>query len=187
MTSKNLIGLIFCLSLFMVSCTLQDESLSLTELETIESDSDARQFAGQRSGATQISGIGFYAGTECDAAGEGADFALYLTGDFVGCLYVFVDDYECSPSGTYRETGREYFIGTYNDETGSFWTNYKFESKFEGCDESGAFLGAEIFGRCQHPIENDSGEGVFEGVTGRIDFKDNVVTHEFPYRGHLRY
>jgi len=187
MTSKKLIGLITCLSLLIASCTKQNDNLSPTELETIEYNSDATQIAGQRSGATQIEGIGFFAENECDVVGEGAHFALYLTGDLEGCLYVYVEDYECSPSGTYREEGQEHFIGTYNGETGSFWTNYKFEAKYEGCNEDGSFLGLEIFGRCQHPIQNGSGEGVFEGVSGRLDFKDDVENGTFPYRGHLKY
>ena len=76
------------------------------------------------------------------------------------------------------------FVGTYNGEEGTFWTNYRFEAKYEGC-EDGFFVGAEIFGRCQHPIVEGSGTGVFEGATGRIDFKDNVDTGEFPYKGHI--
>ena len=45
------------------------------------------------SGATQISGMGVYAETgECSSGGEGSSFALKLTGDLNGCLYVFIDD-----------------------------------------------------------------------------------------------
>jgi hypothetical protein len=55
-----------------------------------------------------------------------------MTGDLEGCLYIFVDEYECSPSGTYREIGRELFVGSYNGGSGSFWTTYKFEAKYEG-------------------------------------------------------
>jgi hypothetical protein len=139
-------------------------------------------------GATQISGIGFFASeSDCDYTSEGADFALLLTGDLEGCLFVYVEEYTCSPSGTYRESGMEYFVGTYNGEFGTFWTTYNFEAKYEGCSEDGFFLGAEIFGRCQHPVVKESGSGVFEGVTGRLNFKDNVETGEFPFKGHLRY
>lgn len=137
-------------------------------------------------GAEQFSGVGYFADESTCGADVGADFALQMTGDLDGCLYVFVETYECSPSGTYRESGKEYFIGTYKGEHGTFWTNYKFEAKYEGC-EDGFFVGAEIFGRCQHPIVKGSGTGVFEGATGRIDFKDNVVTGELPYRGHIKY
>lgn len=148
----------------------------------------AAQAPGQARGAIQISGVGFYATpAECDASGQGATYAVRMTGDFEGCFYVYVDNYNCSPSGTYRETGREYFVGTYNGGSGTFWTNYKFESKFEGCSPDGSYLGAEIFGRCQHPVIKGSGTGVFEGVSGRLDFKDDIAAGDFPYRGHLQY
>lgn len=136
-------------------------------------------------GATQIAGIGFFddSGVCADPEGDGADFALRLTGDVVGCLYVFVETDACSPSGTYRETGNEIFVGQYNGEAGTFRTTYKFEAKYEDCPN----LLGEIFGRCQHPIISGSGEGVFEGVTGRFDFKDDIEAGNFPFRGHLRY
>lgn len=145
-------------------------------------------FANNNPGGTQISGIGFYATTgECDYPGQGAAYAIRMTGDLEGCLYAFIDDYECSPSGTYREEGREYFVGTYNGQPGTFWTTYKFEAKYEGCAENGAPLGAEIFGRCQHPVTEGSGTGVFAGVTGRLNFKDDIEAGNFPYRGSLRF
>jgi hypothetical protein len=126
-------------------------------------------------GATQISGIGFFDITdECNSPGQGASYALQLTGDLEGCHYFFVEEFECSPSGTYREEGRELFVGTYNGQAGTFWTTYKFEAKYEGCAEDGSYIGAEILGRCQHPIVPGSGTGVFEGVTGRLDFKDDI-------------
>ena len=144
--------------------------------------------ANNGSGATQISGIGFYATTgECDYISQEAAYAIRMTGDLQGCLYAFIDDYECSPSGTYREEGREYFVGTYNGQSGTFWTTYKFEARYEGCSENGAPLGAEIFGRCQHPIVAGSGTGVFNGVTGQINFKDDIEAGNFPYRGQLRF
>lgn len=145
--------------------------------------------SGNARGATQISGVGFFAtAAECNSPlGQGADYAVRMTGDLEGCLYAFIDEFECSPSGTYREVGREYFIGTYNGNAGTFWTTYKFEAKYEGCAANGAPLGAEIFGRCQHPVTADTGTGVFEGVTGRLDFKDDVVAGNFPYRGHLQF
>ena len=143
--------------------------------------------ANKGSGAMQISGVGFYAtAAECDdAAGQGAAYAIKMTGDLEGCLYAFIDDFECSPSGTYREEGREYFVGTYNGQPGTFWTTYKFEAKYEDCD--GGPLGAEIFGRCQHPIAEGSGTGVYNGVSGQINFKDDIEAGNFPYRGRLQY
>jgi hypothetical protein len=138
-----------------------------------------------RSVDSQISGIGYLAtATECDFPAQNATYALKMTGELEGCLFIFVDERECSPSGTYRHVGREYFVGTYKGGSGTFWSTFRFEGKFEGCD-NGAFVGAEIFGRCQHPIVDGSGEGVFEGVRGRLDFKDDVELVNFPYRGHL--
>ena len=137
-------------------------------------------------GATQISGVGFYdddvTDVTCrDPEGAGADYALVMTGDLEeGCLYAFVETQESSPSGTYRETGTETFVAS--DGSGTFSTTYRFEAKYEDVDN----LAGEIFGRCQHPIVEGSGTGIFEGVTGRLDFKDDVETGNFLYRGHLR-
>ena len=135
-------------------------------------------------GATQMSGVAFFdEGNICDdSEGEGADFALIMTGDLEGCLYTFVETDESSPSGTYRETGTELFVGSWGDETGTFETTYRFEAKYEDVDT----LSGEIHGRCQHPIVEGSGTGIFEGVSGIVFFKDDVEAGNFPYRGHLR-
>src|SRR5574341_1577464 len=95
-------------------------------------------------GATQIEGIGFFAEPgECtDLEGSGSTFALLLTGDLEGCHYVFVEDSECSPSGAYRETGHEIFVGEYDGEGGTFSTTYRFEAKYQDCPN----LVGEIFG-----------------------------------------
>lgn len=131
-------------------------------------------------GATQISGIAYFdAAGECaDPEGAGSDFGVIMTGDLEGCLYIFVETSQCSPSGTYLETGHEIFV----DEDGTFETNYRFEGKYQDCTT----LAVEIFGRCQHPIVAGSGKGDYEGVTGRIDFKDDIEAGNFPYRGHLK-
>jgi hypothetical protein len=143
--------------------------------------------ADRTTGAIQLGGIGYYAlPEECNSVTAGATYSVKLTGDLQGCLYVYVDNFDCSPSGTYRESGREHFVGNYNGGAGEFWTAYNFESKYEGCAENGAALGAEIFGRCQHPIVAGSGTGVFTGATGRLAFKDDVVVGNFPYTGHIQ-
>jgi hypothetical protein len=139
-------------------------------------------------GATQISGIGVYAEEdECDdPRGAGAAYALVLDGYLEGCLYTFVDDSKSSPSGTYREIGRELFIGSTPKGTGTFRTTYRFEAKYEDVTDPAT----EIFGRCQHPIVEGSGTGIFKGVTGILFFKDVIEAGNdpyFPYRGHLRY
>lgn len=135
------------------------------------------------SGAIQISGIAFAAEAgECtDPEGNGSDFGVRMTGDLEGCHYVFVESAVCSPSGTYRETGTETFVA--GDGSGTFRTTYRFEAKFQDC----ANLVGEIVGRCQHPIIASSGEGLYEGVTGRLDFKDDIEAGNFPYRCHLRW
>lgn len=180
----NYLKLFGCvMAMLVMGCSTVDPEPAETEINLKAVKGSANM------GATQISGIGFFADPiDCDSEGQGADFALLLTGDDIeGCLYVFVESHDCSPSGTYRETGTELFVGFYNGQFGTFETSYKFEAKYEGCDEEGFFVGAEIFGRCQHPITKKSGTGVFEGVTGRLDFKDNVETGELPFRGHLKY
>jgi hypothetical protein len=137
-------------------------------------------------GAQQIRGIGIFDDINfCqDAEGEGADFATIMSGDLEGCQYVFVDSYSCTPSGVYTELGTEvYVVEGPNGETGTFATTYRFSAKYEDCST----LTGEIFGRCQHPITAGSGTGDFEGVTGRLDFKDDIEAGNFPYRGHLRW
>jgi Protein of unknown function (DUF3224) len=140
-------------------------------------------------GATQISGVAVYddpAVGKCPdpPPGVASDYPpLVMTGSLDGCLYTDVLTTADSPSGTYRETGTEFFVGSYSGRSGTFATTYRFEGKYEDVDN----LIGEIFGRCQHPIVEGSGTGVFAGVSGRLDFKDEVETGTFFYRGHLRY
>lgn len=188
MKIRTSLALIMCMVIFR-SCT--KDRLGTRQLQsngTFETASviQSHQTADRITGVFQISGTGYLATPdECDAASVGATYALKLTGDLEGCHYIFIDSYECSPSGTYRESGREYFVVTYKGQSGSFWTTYHFQAKYEGCAIDGAPLGAEIFGRCQHPITVGSGQGAFEGVTGRLDFVDNITTGDYPYTGHL--
>jgi hypothetical protein len=140
-------------------------------------------------GATQISGVAFYADdarvhvTCDDPRGEGADYVpLVMTGDLEeGCLYTFIETSAFSPSGTYRETGRELFVSS--DGASTFRTTYRFEGKYEDLNDPAT----EIFGRCQHPIVEGSGTGIYEGVSGTLLFKDDIEAGNFPYRGHLQY
>lgn len=188
MNKRIFTSLIFFLALIIAGCN-KDTPVSPAPIQNEQGSALTKAGKASRiSGETQISGVGFYAEAgECSAAIQGVAYVVKMTGDIAGCLYVFVDEFDCSPSGTYREKGREYFVGTYNGERGTFWTNYQFESKYEQCAENGAALGAEIFGRCQHPIAAGSGEGVFKGVTGRLDFQDDIVAGNFPFRGHLKF
>jgi hypothetical protein len=139
---------------------------------------------------TQISGVGVF-----DTAGACAppptgyadftDFTLVMTGSLEGCWYTKIDTRtdNGAPSGVYHETGREVFVGSLNGgPAGTFATNYKFESKWD----PDFTTGAELKGRCQHPIVTGSGTGGFAGATGRVDFKDEVSTGRFLYRGHIK-
>jgi len=158
-------------------------TLAIVAFISVASTAPSPALAG---GATQISGVGFYdddvTDVTCDdSEGAGADYALVMTGDLEeGCLYTFPDHVtaQSSPSGTYRETGTETFVAS--DGSGTFETTYRFEAKYD-------LAGGEIFGRCQHPIVEGSGTGIYEGVSGRIDMKDDIVEVNFPYRGHLRW
>ena len=142
------------------------------------------KISGLAEGAIQISGVGYYAepGACNDPEGQGSDYVLTLTGDLAGCHYVFIETATCSPGGAYSETGTETFVGLYNGAPGTFRTTYLFTAKYKDC----ANLVGEIAGRCQHPLVPGSGEGVFEGVAGRLDMQDDIEMGNFPYRGHFR-
>jgi hypothetical protein len=87
-----------------------------------------------------------------------------------------------SPSGLYQERGEEVFVWSLDGgPVGTFQTTYKFTSKWD----PHVSTGSEVHGRCQHPIVAGSGTGGFEDVRGRVDFRDDVVTGEYLYRGHL--
>ena len=185
MNNKLFVRLIFCLGLIMPGCSKEQ---SVPEELVVDEPETTTTFG---KGAQQVDGIGFFDETpECIYGVPGLDqpaYAVKMTGDLTGCLFIFVDSYKCSPSGTYREVGREFFRGTYKGQSGTFWTTYKFEAKYEGCNPDGSYEGLEIFGRCQHPIVDGSGTGVFAGVTGRLDMKDDIANANYPYRGHFKF
>ena len=187
--NKKPLLLIFSMAVIAFCCTKDDAGSNASTSKQRTSLLNANKLASasaKGSGAQQISGVSFFAeAAECDVPAQGAAYALHMTGSLEGCLYTYVDEWECSPSGTYREIGREYFVGLYNGQMGTFWTNYKFEAKYEGCAIDGSFIGAEIKGRCQHPIAVGKGTGVFAGATGRLDMKDDLVAGNYPYTGHF--
>ena len=74
----------------------------------------------------------------------------------------------CTRSAARRSSSGASMAG----RVGTFATTYKFSSKWAP-DVS---TGSEVHGRCQHPIVAGSGTGGFAGVTGRVDFKDDVAT-----------
>ena len=159
-------------------------ALALTIALVAAKDVSAAPSPERAGGATQISGVALFDVDDiCDSESVGADYALLMSGDLEGCLYTFVDTENArrSPSGTYLETGTETFVAS--DGSGTFRTTYRFEAKYEDPTDPAT----EIFGRCQHPIVEGSGRGIYEGVSGELFFKDDVVTGEYFYRGHLRY
>ena len=124
-------------------------------------------------GATQVSGtiVGF------DCTELEADYAFRIDGNLEGCVYGTITEARSHLSGTYQEVADEIFIGTYNGQAGTFeMTEFYTEKRIDGVLE---------FARCKHPIVTGSGTGVFEGVTGRLDFKDDVVAGTSEYKGHL--
>jgi hypothetical protein len=134
----------------------------------------------------QISGVAVFDTTgECSSPPTGyEDFTQVMTGSLAGCWYTNIETQKDNgaPSGVYIESGKEIFVGSLNGgPEGTFSTTYKFESKWDP-DVS---TGSEVHGRCQHPIVAGSGTGGFEGATGRVDFKDEVTTGKFFYRGHI--
>lgn len=154
------------------------------------------------SGTTQIGGTGAFHAVypaaftaDCpEPAGYGNFDAITLelnSGNLRGCWYTLVEAWRFSPDAdaspvVYQERGREVFVGAWYDDAGAligegtFETTYKFTSKYED-----ASLAVEIHGRCQHPIAEGTGTGVFAGATGRVDFKDDVDTGVLTYRGHI--
>lgn len=129
---------------------------------------------------TQIGGEAIYdADGSCAASPYPTTYALELTGDLVGCLYSIWEQTVGTPSGLYQEKGEETFIGCLADGVtcGTFTTRYTFTAKF-------APDGSQINGRCQHPITGGTGD--FSGITGRLDFKDDVTTGIATYRGHIK-
>jgi hypothetical protein len=136
----------------------------------------------------QVDGPASFDEEACPAPPEGfEDFTDYpgllLQGDLEGCLYTDVQETRGTPTdGVYVEMGQEVFVGTLNGgEPGTFTTTYRFQGKYAA--------GAEVFGRCQHPIVDGSGTGGFEGATGRLDFKDLIEDSgvTYVYRGHIRF
>ena len=116
-----------------------------------------------------------------NAAGDACTDAsadLTMAGGLVGCWYIdsLVQTGE-TPSGNAMFSGTEHFTGCVNSDGdavcdpdepfGTFSTTFTFSAKFDAD-------GNEIHGRCNHPIVD--GDGGFDGVTGVLNFTDDVTT-----------
>jgi hypothetical protein len=133
----------------------------------------------------QLAGTAFIqppTGGTCPVVEAYSDYPpIVMEGSLEGCWYTnIIGTPEPNPGGVYLESGEELFVGTLNGgPVGTFTTRYKFEAKLDSA-------GAEIRGRCQHPIVAGSGTGGFAGATGRVDFKDIIVDPiTYVYRGHI--
>ena len=140
--------------------------------------------AASAAGAVQISGS-TTGGGPCGSppAGFGTvDYVIPVAGDLAGCIYGHITVSRSHPSGTYQEVADEIFVGSWGDLEGTFELNENYTAKFGADTPAGYF-----FGRCEHPIVASSGTNEFEGVSGRLDFKDDPATGTAAYTGHLRF
>jgi hypothetical protein len=134
--------------------------------------------------ADQVSGS-TVGGGPCDSppAGFGTvDYVIPVAGDLAGCIYGHITLSRAHPGGTYQEVADEIFVGSWGDLEGTFQLQENYTAKF-GADTPAGFF----FGRCKHPIVTGSGTDDFEGVSGRLDFKDDPATGTAAYTGHLRF
>jgi len=136
-------------------------------------------------GSTQVSGqIG---GASCDAPPAGyeayVDYSFAIEGSLEGCVHgeVTIARFH-EGSGTYQERANEVFTGYWNGQHGTFEMIENYTAKAGADNVTGLY-----FARCKHPIVTGSGMGAFEGVSGRLDFKDDTVAGTAAYTGHLRW
>jgi len=133
---------------------------------------------------TQISGVGIPGGVgDNGCSGDGyddADYTIAMSGDLDGCIYGYVLSEKALDNGIYQTRDQEFFVGTWDGNEGTWEMREHFTSKWDPT------TGDQKYGRCQHPIVDGSGTGDFEGITGRLDFKDDVDLGVAYYRGHLK-
>jgi hypothetical protein len=105
---------------------------------------------------------------------------LVMEGSLDGCWYTNIETARTTPDGVYLETGTELFVGQLDGgPEGTFTTTYRFQANLDSD-------GAELRGRCQHPLVAGSGTGGFSGATGQINFTDIVgETVTYLYKGRI--
>jgi hypothetical protein len=102
--------------------------------------------------------------------------AMVASGSLIGCWYL--DTYnpvDSDRSAGLIAYGTEHFNGCLGDRCGTFNTTFTFTAKY-GSD------GAEIHGRCHHPIVG--GSGGFAGATGVVNMHD-LPNGCVAYKGHI--
>jgi hypothetical protein len=120
-------------------------------------------------------------------------FANAMAGSLVGCWYADTliangAQPNGTPSGAVQFTGTETFVGCLelngaepcdanSANYGTLAFTFQFSGKFD------PVTGAEIRGRCAHPIV--SGTGVFAGASGVVTFKDDVANGTALYRAQI--
>jgi hypothetical protein len=120
-------------------------------------------------------------------------FANGMAGSLVGCWYTDTlipnaAHPNGTPSGAFQATGTEHFVGCLeldgaqpcdanSPNYGTLAFTFQFSGKFD------PVTGAEIHGRCAHPII--SGTGVFAGPSGVFTFKDEVANGTALFRAQI--
>jgi hypothetical protein len=131
-------------------------------------------------GAVAIGGIQYAAATECGGF-DSSPFGTYvMTGNLVGCWYTDSADLRvATPSGGFVETGTEHFTGCLaaTGQCGTLWFTFTFTGRFD------PLTGAELHGRCHHPIVR--GDGDFAHARGVVNFHDDVLNSTYPYSGNI--
>lgn len=134
-------------------------------------------------GSIQVSGQ--TADVTCDTPPEGFeayDYAFAIEGDLTGCVYGIITVARFHEgSGTYQEVADEIFDGYWNGEHGTVEMTENYTAKAGADNLTGLY-----FARCKHPFVAGSGTGVFDGATGRLDFKDDTDAGTAEYKGHVR-
>lgn len=133
---------------------------------------------------TQISGVGIpggFGGNGCDDLDyDDATYTIAMSGDLEGCVYGYELEAKVLDNGIFQTRDQEFFVGSWDGNEGTWEMREHFTSKWDPT------FTEQKFGRCQHPIVDGSGTGDFEGITGRVDFKDDVELGVANYRGHLK-
>ena len=133
---------------------------------------------------TQVSGVGVpgvWGDPGCtDPDYSDATYAIAMTGDLKGCVYGYELEAKVLDNGIFQTRDQEFFVGEWDGKEGTWEMREHFTSKWDPTFTD------QKYGRCQHPIVKDSGTDDFEGITGRIDFKDDVDLGVADYRGHLK-